>query len=344
MNTSELDNHRSPLLELETKLLQELSTIHTRLNGLCLIISFLPTEILQIIFEFCIILDPTETQPHNKHHLAFTQVRRHWRNLALSTPGLWTTIDLSDLPFYTSLSLSRSGKAVISVISLWVPYTPSCSKESLELAKGRIWKMDLVSFLDSMVRLFCSISGRSLEFSGCGAGRLRMERLMELRLRVPGVCDDLADLTFLDVGRVRKLILSGVKVDWRSTGKELEVLELSGLDERFAPTKEELVGILGRARESIEEVCLDDVCCGGDVLPWTERLDTPLLWKITLSSKDQEFLEHIISLVTIKQSTEALVRCGGMKMTVIDGKVVNPLVDVSLSTEQLSMIAFLYPF
>ncbi|KAF9257329.1 hypothetical protein L218DRAFT_113970 [Marasmius fiardii PR-910] len=340
MNTS-LKNHRSALLQLEHKLMHELSTIRTQLNQLCPIISLLPTEILQIVFTFCII---HFTQTPLEHRLAFTQVCQHWRSLALGMPGLWNYINLSDVP-YAALSLSRSGEALITVVSKSA-CTEYVGKPVMEGARNRIRKLDVVSFPNSLVGLVCSIAGRRFDLPdwrrSSGLGSVRLESLRELTLRIPGICDPV-DLSLLDVQRVTKLVLSGVKVDW-STSRDLEVLDLDRLPGNLGPKLEELLGMLERAGESIKEVCLDDVCCVDVGHLWAERIETPRLRKLSISSKDEELAEKVVSSVTLRKGTEVLVRCGGVRITLVDGKLVNPLAGIKLSAEESSIIGYRYPF
>lgn len=116
-----------PNLSLETqttkqalrwKLQQELEA-HERaavrnrreLNSLSDIFS-LPPELLVIIFEFYLLQCP---QQEPDDWAALTHVCSYWRDIALSTPRLWTTIVLPAKPRFLSAKLKRSGNAILDV-------------------------------------------------------------------------------------------------------------------------------------------------------------------------------------------------------------------------------------
>ncbi|KAG7086160.1 hypothetical protein E1B28_002121 [Marasmius oreades] len=344
MDTS-LGDRRTSLLDLESKLLHELSVVRSNLNQLCPIISLFPTEIFQIIFAFC----GAHENIRSKYRLAFTQVCRHWRTLSLGMPSLWSTIDLSDLP-YAALCLSRSGEASVSLVS--TTCTEFVGGVAMAEARNRICKIDVVSFPNSMLRLFCSIVGFACEFPNPKMsipGNLELANLNTLALRIPTISDPV-DLSPFHLGSVKRLSLSGVGVCWETTSSDLKVLELSRLPGHLAPTMEELLGIFERAKESIEGVYLEDVSSTGvdEFPPWTERIQAPCLRKFSVSSRSREFVEAIVSVLTIGPHTEVVVGCGGMRMVVVDGKLVDPEAkeDDTLDTQESNAVVVedRYPF
>ncbi|KAG7086153.1 hypothetical protein E1B28_002113 [Marasmius oreades] len=343
-----MDEHQHSLLDLEYKLLHELSAIHSNINQLCPINSLFPAEILQIIFTFCMAHADAHGTP-SKPHLSFTQVCRHWRILALEMPALWSTIDICD-PLLASLYLSRSGDTLISLFTKRSP-TEFNGTLALNEVKNRIRKIDVLLFPNSLVRLFCNIAGFPFEFPSPrmvdAPGSLWLGNLTDLTLCVPAICDPV-DLSSLYVGSVRRLVLSGVRVDWGTTSSELKVLDLSRLPDHFAPTVEELFGIFDRAKQSIEEVNFEDFFSPGpDALPWTEKIETTCLRKLSISSRDKEFIQQIVLVLTTGPNTEVEVQHRGDRMTVDEGRLVycsGRDLQRHYTEESVSLLGYRYPF
>ena len=77
-------------------------------------IACLPLEILEHIFSLCLSwIHPdnaaSAARPRPKHPLAFTAVSRIWRWTALSSPRLWSLIDLANVPL-TQYSLHTQAR------------------------------------------------------------------------------------------------------------------------------------------------------------------------------------------------------------------------------------------
>ncbi|KZP27316.1 hypothetical protein FIBSPDRAFT_818473, partial [Athelia psychrophila] len=87
----------------------------------------LPAEVLSQIFQQCIIVNWLEKGFHLYHRfdstpLMIAGVSRHWRNVALSTPRLWSALSLTLRPKHAkqhitlaSMWLSRAGNSPLSI-------------------------------------------------------------------------------------------------------------------------------------------------------------------------------------------------------------------------------------
>ncbi|KAF9260895.1 hypothetical protein L218DRAFT_1002212 [Marasmius fiardii PR-910] len=359
MNSSTAQR-RNELSALESKRLLELSTIRSQLDELTPINLFLPNELLCLIFS----LHNAEFYLNKRRPsaFAFTQVCRKWRMLSLRLSTLWSTIDLCNRP-HASFCLSRVGENPDMLISV-VAKTPSVQFEgSFEGMKDRIKSVDVMLFPNCMVKFFGSL----VEVADLPGGhrtvreetqisawnqvlQLRLENLTHLSLRIPSISEPV-DLSFLNVGSVTNLVLAGVRVNWGSTGSKLKVLRLSRpFGPPCAPLLEDLLEIIERASGMLEEVVLGDfdsmfgVSAGGNFFSPAMKINTPLLRKLTVVSKDREFVDSIVSALSFGSDTQVTVRCNGKSMGLVKGVLVevdNPPLRSLPSSDMLSVIGYL---
>ena len=217
------------LRQEETQLTQTLSAIRTRLNAL-LPISRLPTELLLEIFIICVSWLYTP-HGHNikriQNPLAFTQVSRTWRLASLSSPHLWSKIDLSN-PLFAFHFLQRSKKVPLSLISA-LPL--KLDTDVLAPHAHRLSSIDLFLFPDDMESLFARVGPH-------------LKSVTELSLKVPPVSCCLAlDLSF---PHVRKLTLDCVSIQWEHI-QNLTHLSLRGLSPEFCPSLTRLLSIFEKS-------------------------------------------------------------------------------------------------
>ncbi|KAK7060962.1 hypothetical protein VNI00_000697 [Paramarasmius palmivorus] len=233
---------RSTLLHEENQLIKKLSDLRTKLNALAPI-GVLPPEVLLQILSICAHRTNPSSRRSFRHVMAFSQVCRQWRALALQTSNLWTIIDLCNIA-YASTYLTRSGDAHISLVAASPVIAYS---ESLEKHKSRISSIHAVLFPDNMYALFRSIDA---------SDTVLLSSLTELNLRIPPIADRV-DLSCAQTPAVRKLTLEGVMVDWESCQK-LIVLKLVGLPATHAPSYRQLFGMFERS-PSAKEIHMEDV-------------------------------------------------------------------------------------
>ncbi|KIK01371.1 hypothetical protein K443DRAFT_678508 [Laccaria amethystina LaAM-08-1] len=217
------------LKQEETQLTQTLSAIRARLNAL-LPISWLPIELLLEIFTICVSWLYTP-HGHNikrtQYPLAFTQVSRTWRLTSLSSPHLWSKIDLSN-PLFAFHFLERSKKAPLSLISA-LPL--KLDTDMLAPHAYHLSCIDLFLFPDDMESLFARVGPH-------------FKSLTELSLKVPPVSCCLAlDLSFPNV---RKLTLDCVSIQWEYI-QNLTHLTLRGLGPEFCPSLPQLLSIFEKS-------------------------------------------------------------------------------------------------
>ncbi|KZP31858.1 hypothetical protein FIBSPDRAFT_723772, partial [Athelia psychrophila] len=111
-------------LERKRKALQCFMDNH---NSLLNPVTHLPVEVLSQIFQHCIVVNWLEKglhtcQPLDQTPLMIASVSRHWRNVALGTPRLWSALSLTLRPKQVkrymelaSMWLSRSGQSPLSI-------------------------------------------------------------------------------------------------------------------------------------------------------------------------------------------------------------------------------------
>lgn len=100
------------------RLLSVVSSLNSHRNSLPPI-SSLPPEVLAEIFQYCTHRNHTAWE-YDKSWPVFSQVCGHWRQIALSTPSLWTDVDLR-LPMLTRMMIQRAQSSPLDVSA------PTCS-------------------------------------------------------------------------------------------------------------------------------------------------------------------------------------------------------------------------
>lgn len=116
---SELDLTISRLNAATTELERKRKALQCFIDGhksLLNPVTRLPAEVLSQIFQQCIIVKWLEKglhpyQPFDSTPLTIASVSRHWRNIALSTPRLWSALSLTLRP--------KDAKRHISLVSMW---------------------------------------------------------------------------------------------------------------------------------------------------------------------------------------------------------------------------------
>ncbi|ESK97876.1 hypothetical protein Moror_17305 [Moniliophthora roreri MCA 2997] len=284
---------RSVLLAEEARLIEQLSHIRTELNILAPI-AILPPEILLRILSLCARRTHPNTRRGCCHVMAFAQVCRQWRLLALQTSSLWTTIDLCNTA-YASEFLTRSKDAQIALVAI----SPLKSyEESIERHMNRISSIDAILFPDSMFALFRSIDTGDV---------ITLNNLTALNLRIPSIAAHI-DLSCLQLPAVRRLSLEGVKVDWESCNGLIS-LRLCGLPSTHAPTCQQLFGMLERSL-SLEKIELENVIPDGseDYKP-RSAISLLHLAKMTVASKKADVVRVLQEGLIVPSSAQVKVRC-----------------------------------
>ncbi|KAF8888236.1 hypothetical protein BD779DRAFT_1390739, partial [Infundibulicybe gibba] len=234
------------LLEKERSVTIALSAIRSQLNEL-LPISWIPTEVLEVIFGICVSWLYGHQKP--KYRLAWTQVYRRWRQISLQSPRLWQCIDLCDSRFAHEF-LARSKDAPISIVSA----SPlKLHTENLHNHAKRLQSIDVFLFPDDMENLFASV--------GTNLGSL-----VNLSLKIPPIALGLTiDIPFPSV---RRLVLESVAIQWQSC-RDLTELSLRSLGAELSPSLSQLRAIL-RSSPMLEHLVLEYVnpsLLGGDTNP-----------------------------------------------------------------------------
>ncbi|KAL0566987.1 hypothetical protein V5O48_015007 [Marasmius crinis-equi] len=316
---------RERLLHEESTLLHHLSLIRSQLNHL-VPVSALPTEVLTYIFSFCIVHPSSRSlsKPNPSTTLAFTQVCRAWRTLAISSPCLWSTIDVCHDRF-ASLCLSRCGGANISLIA---PTSRIAFEGSLVAVRNQIRKIDLVLFPDAMLRLFKRLimGMENIEWElepgfGMGTGeRLRLENMTELDLRLPSIAERL-DLYFLDLPSIQKVSLDNVTLDWGALARDNRSGKLKSLSlSRVRLEMDELLGLIAQSEEVMLEAVHVDEMDSEKAL-----ISTPTLRKITIISRNKAFVDGLLSRITLGEDTAVVIRCMEMRVSVMGHQIPDAL-------------------
>ncbi|KAG6849917.1 hypothetical protein H0H93_003785 [Arthromyces matolae] len=247
---NDVDTHRLALLEEERRLITSLSLVRTKLNDLAPV-STLPPELLENIFDLCA---SWLHDPCTEHRLAWTQVCRSWRDVALNTARLWQSIDLNDT-YLASLCLLRSSGAPIHLRTILNrrPTSNECKPTidtlRLHIHASRIQSIELTNlFHDDLRYLFSSsILGESLPV------------LENLSLKADFIASnfrfDLSVCTRLPT--LRRLSLVSIALPW-DTLRNLTHFRLCGLIPGYAPSVPQLLDVL-HASPNIEELSLEHV-------------------------------------------------------------------------------------
>ncbi|KAF7305526.1 F-box domain-containing protein [Mycena chlorophos] len=112
---------RARIREIQERIEQlsaEKETLQRRLDGYSFPVLTLPNEITSEIFRH--FLPPYPQSPPcsgSSSPTLLAAVCRHWRNIALATPGLWCAISLDASPALVSSWLDRSGRKLLSLRS-----------------------------------------------------------------------------------------------------------------------------------------------------------------------------------------------------------------------------------
>ncbi|ESK97878.1 hypothetical protein Moror_17307 [Moniliophthora roreri MCA 2997] len=326
--TESMDKHqRSILLSEEAQLIEQLAIIRTKLNTLAPI-AVLPPEILLHILSLCAQRTHPIMRQYCRHVMAFTQVCRQWRSLALQTSKLWTTIDLCNTA-YASTFLTRSKDAQIALVAI----SPLKSYgESIERHRNRISSIDAILFPDSMLALFRSIDADDV---------ITLNNLTELNLRTPFIIGHV-DLSCLQIPAVRRLSLEGVKVDWESCNGLIS-LRLCGLPITHAPTYHQLLGMLERS-PFLEEVELEDAV-PVDIESYKSRppISLPYLSKMTIGSKKADVVRVFQGGIIVPSSTQVKIRCPAVTNWAVPSDVnLSGYIDPGFSPDVLYSIAQYY--
>ncbi|KZV76083.1 hypothetical protein PENSPDRAFT_748016 [Peniophora sp. CONT] len=105
---------------------QAIAMLRVTQNALSNPVHALPDELLSLVFEYTLPASSADKENIRKGRLAFTQVCRRWRTVALECARLWTQIPLYAGQRWMEAFLNRSGTAGISISSgvnsPWPPY------------------------------------------------------------------------------------------------------------------------------------------------------------------------------------------------------------------------------
>ncbi|KAJ7134709.1 hypothetical protein C8R44DRAFT_433110 [Mycena epipterygia] len=195
----------------------------------------LPVEIITTIFEMIVVIDWSRV-------FTIWRVCKHWHNIALNTPNLWSTLIL------TNRHPARHAQR-------WI-----------ERSKGRIREISLRSTLSrfpvnldglfwSHLRI-CRLENHDIaEYIGGKSNLHRLSRLEELQVDGKSlICDPLLSIP---ESQLRRLILNGPPFSWQllaSNHRNLTSLEIR--HPRTSPSLEELMAIL-ESNPMLEQLVLD---------------------------------------------------------------------------------------
>ncbi|KAF8061765.1 hypothetical protein FPV67DRAFT_295616 [Lyophyllum atratum] len=198
------------------------------LNETASIISIIPSEILEHIFEICALTPCSPSERPNR--MAFSQTCRRWRMISVNFPPLWQRIDLAN-PKMAKEYLLRSGNRDLSII------TEPCNPR-LRLP----WR-DLTTYASRIVSI--DISLRRVDeckklFSQLGADLTSLTSLSLMNVD--------AQQTFIHVPpdvrfKLRMLRLHCVAVPWSAISGNLTFLSLydiRGLSLRHCPSQQDI--------------------------------------------------------------------------------------------------------
>lgn len=129
MDAAHTRGNADALLSAQQKVSHEINAIHSLLGSFksrhnsLLLISRLPPELLACIFKILSLSNPPNSH-HSGYHtssklgwIPVSHVCRHWREVALHSPDLWSDIAFNIGPFWTQAMLERSKSAPISISS-----------------------------------------------------------------------------------------------------------------------------------------------------------------------------------------------------------------------------------
>ncbi|KAF7302662.1 F-box domain-containing protein [Mycena chlorophos] len=239
------------LKSIDNKIAQHLDAIYAlrRQRNAYMKVNRLPPEVLSRIFAFCVLPDST------KWVKEVCAISSYWRDLALATPGLWSTpIFYMYRPVKAEQMLKRAKNALLTLHasgivvngSLWPAFRSALSNPS------RIREL-------SVTAIAAMTAEQTQELFGLAESA---PYLTHLSLSAPSRYDSpshaLLPTTFLngDAPRLRTLQLEKVNIDWDSTLMSSNITELA-LRHVNVGSVLELVAALGRMPQ-LESILLDD--------------------------------------------------------------------------------------
>nr|GAT59796.1 predicted protein [Mycena chlorophos] len=222
----------------------------------------LPPEVLSRIFSFCVLPDST------KWVKEVCAISSYWRDLALATPGLWSTpIFHMYRPVTAEQMLKRAKNALLTLHasgivlnpSLWPAFRSALSNPS------RIRELNVTA-------ITAMTAEQTQELFGLAESAPHLTHLsLTASSRYNGASHGLLPTTFLngDAPRLRTLRLEKVNIDWDSTLMSPTITELA-LRHVNVGSPLELVAALGQMPQ-LESLLLEDTF----PLPDTVRSSRP---------------------------------------------------------------------
>jgi F-box-like len=291
MTTAHVE-HRRKLFDEECRLTAALSAVRTRLNELTAV-GTLPTEVLEVIFEFCISWLYGRHKP--KYRLAWAQVCRRWRSISLNSPHLWHCIDLSNSRLANEF-LIRSKATPISIVSA-LPLK-SCMDNScidnLGSHAERLQTIDVYLFPNCMAELFSRIGSQ-------------LSNVTTLSLIVPPMSIALA--LDIQMPQVTRLDLNCVTVPWGAC-RSLTHLSLRGLSADYSPTITQLHSIL-ESSLNLQYLRLENIvptlCPNDDIVP-TRIAPLPNLHRLIITT-NADIILALLSKIAFPSTTRVQLAC-----------------------------------
>lgn len=202
-------------------------------------ISLLPREVLENIFIFCTSWLHGYQKP--KNCLAWSQVCRDWRHIALNSGRFWRHIDLSDTRFANEF-LFRSKQAPLYITTI----LPLTRVPDFTNYGHRLQSLEVTLSVDIAIRFFVCV-GRELPImTRLSLSVIPMTTVLSLALTLPSL---------------RQLSLESLAIGWGQC-KNLTYLFLRGNHEANCPTLMDLHRIL-ESSPKIEYVRLDSYAPSG---------------------------------------------------------------------------------
>ncbi|GLB35605.1 hypothetical protein LshimejAT787_0211700 [Lyophyllum shimeji] len=250
------------------------------------LISTLPPDILEVIFDICMSMSYAENERGNR--LAFSQVCRQWRSIALDYHRLWRTIDVTQ-PELAREFLVRSGTGPLHITSSSDAPQIRLRGEDLKSHASRITSFDIS---------FRSHLGLVTLFDNLGSNLTALTSMSLKHVRSPDT-----EHVHIDVSipaNVRKLELHGVAIPWsRACIGNLTNLSLLGTG-RLSPSISQLHTIL-RSSPHLQYLSLRHIqpsylnlpALGASqtIHPQVDRVNLPCLDELILSSTGRAVYE-----------------------------------------------------
>ncbi len=234
-------------------------------------ISLLPSEILEKIFTLCTSWLYGYQKP--KNCLAWSQVCRAWRHIALSSGRFWQYIDFCDARFANEF-LARSKQAPLHITAT----SPLALVPNFSTYAHRLQSLNVAFSVGDTIQFFAYI-GRYLPI------------MSNLSLRVIPMTSTLS--LVLNLPSIRQLSLESVAIDWEEC-KNLTHLFLRGNHEANCPSLFELHGILGSSPK-IEYIRLECYTPPGENVQ-LPPISLPLLRDFIISSRPST-IRSVLSMI-----------------------------------------------